>query len=82
MSVAETHNVSPFEPLEWSDRQGAEALKEKIEGYWRERGHRVECRLEQRHFSTTMRFSRHDLRSDMVNGYPRFRALPSPEQPE
>lgn len=82
MSVAEPMREPsyPVEPLEWCNRAGAEALRAKIEAYWRERGHAVQTHIERNGFLSTMRTARFDVRSDMRNGYPRLRALPSPEQ--
>ncbi len=77
-----SHNVFPFEPLEWSDEPGAIALKEKIEAYWRERGHIIKCQLVPRAFTPEMRMARVDVRSDLLNGLPRpaLRVVPYPEQ--
>jgi hypothetical protein len=84
VSVADpiTHNVYPVEPLEWSDEPGALALKAKIEDYWRERGHTIECQLIPRAFTPEMRMARVDVRSNLLNGLPRpaLRVVPSPEQ--
>lgn len=56
---------------DYCTRSGATELKEKIEAYWRERGQNVEIHLVDYGFSPVMRSARYDLRSDMVNGYPR-----------
>ncbi|HWA01642.1 MAG TPA: hypothetical protein VG841_15145 [Caulobacterales bacterium] len=66
---------SPFDP-DWgpgnyTDRAGASALKERIENYWRERGHSVEVQLVEAPFTPAVRAARFDLRSEMINGLPR-----------
>lgn len=78
---SETMNadILPFQPRdEWSEADycsepGAKALKEKIEAYWRERGHAVMVVLTDAGFHPSIRASRFDLRSDLVNGMPRTR---------
>lgn len=60
-------------------REGAQRLAEKIEAYWRERGHVVQARTVDAGFAPAMRSARTDVRSDLVNGWPRLRALPSEE---
>lgn len=71
------------EPADYCSRSGAEALKEKIEAYWRERGHKVMVALHNVGFHPAIRAARFDVRSDMVNGMPRSRpktaASPKPE---
>ncbi len=52
-------------------REGAQALKDKIEAYWRERGHAVMVSLENVGFHPAIRAARYEVRSDMVNGMPR-----------
>lgn len=58
-------------PGEFTDRQGAELLKARIESYWRERGYDVQITLVQAAFTAALRASRYDLRSEMTNGLPR-----------
>lgn len=53
------------------DKDGAHSLKRKIEEYWRDKGHEVEVKLVDGPFTASMRSSRTDLRSDMLNGLPR-----------
>lgn len=61
-------------------KEGADKLEEKIVAYWRERGYAPpQFKRIDAGFVAAMRSARVDLRSDMVNGKPRFRALPSPE---
>lgn len=60
-------------PGEFTDRQGAELLKARIESYWRERGYDVQITLVQAAFTAALRASRYDLRSEMTNGLPRKR---------
>lgn len=58
-------------PGDWCTSEGARRLKQKIEGYWRERGYEVEISLVEAGFMPAMRSARTDVRSDMVNGMPR-----------
>lgn len=52
-------------------RNGASQLKEQIESYWRERGATVTVQLVEAGFVSIMRTARVDVRSDMLNGWPR-----------
>ena len=52
-------------------KSGAETLKLRIEAYWRERGHVVQVVLEEKLFNATVRGCRYDVRSDLLNGYPK-----------
>jgi len=52
-------------------RDGATALKAKIEAYWRDRGQHVMISLHHGGFNASIRAARYDVRSDMVNGMPR-----------
>lgn len=65
------------EPFDYTSRDGAQALKGKIEAYWRERGLDVMLSLHNVGFHPAIRAARYDLRSDMINGLPR-RAAPAP----
>jgi hypothetical protein len=56
---------------DYCSRDGAVALKEKIEAYWRERGQDVMIALHNVGFHPAIRAARYDVRSDMVNGMPR-----------
>src|SRR5262245_20333328 len=56
---------------DYCSREGAVALKEKIEGYWRDRGQNVMIALHNVGFHPAIRAARFDVRSDMVNGMPR-----------
>lgn len=64
-------SASGREPPDFCSREGALALKEKIEAYWRERGHHVMVSLQNVGFHPAIRAARYDLRTDMVNGLPR-----------
>ena len=64
-------DASSREPGDFCSRDGALALKEKIEAYWRERGHNVMIALHNVGFHPAIRAARYDVRSDMVNGMPR-----------
>lgn len=59
------------QPVEYTDRSGAEILKTRIEAYWRERGHDVQVILVQAAFTPALRAARYDVRSEMTNGLPR-----------
>lgn len=52
-------------------REGALRLKERIESYWKERGHDVSIELMEAGFMPAMRSARTDVRSNMVNGMPK-----------
>ncbi len=56
---------------DFCSRDGAVALKNKIEAYWRERGQHVMIALHNVGFHPAIRAARYDVRSDMVNGMPR-----------
>jgi hypothetical protein len=56
---------------DFCSRDGAQALKAKIEAYWRERGHNVMVALHNVGFHPAIRAARYDVRSDMINGMPR-----------
>lgn len=59
------------EPADYCSREGAQALKAKIEAYWRERGQEVMLSLHNVGFHPAIRAARYDVRSDMINGMPR-----------
>lgn len=61
-----THYVSDY-----TDRAGAQILKERIETYWRERGYEVQVTLAAASFTPAIRAARFDIRSELVNGWPR-----------
>ena len=56
---------------DYCSRDGAIALKAKIESYWRERGQEVMLSLHNEGFHPAIRAARYDVRSDMINGMPR-----------
>jgi hypothetical protein len=60
-----------YEPADYTSREGAAALKAKIEAYWAERGMTVMLALHNVGFHPAIRAARYDVRSDMVNGLPR-----------
>lgn len=62
---------SPGALLDFCTRDGAQALKDKIEAYWRDRGHAVMVSLENVGFHPAIRAARYEVRSDMLNGMPR-----------
>lgn len=64
---------------DFCSREGALALKAKIEAYWRERGQNVMIALHNVGFHPAIRAARYDVRSDMINGMPRT-AAPKPAQ--
>ncbi|WP_270374937.1 phosphoglycolate phosphatase [Marinicauda sp. Alg238-R41] len=52
-------------------REAAQALRERIERYWNERGYEVRVDLVEAGFNPAMRSARTDVRSDMLNALPR-----------
>jgi hypothetical protein len=67
-------SLSPHGELaDYCSREGAQALKDKIEAYWRDRGQNVMIALHNVGFHPAIRAARFDVRSDMVNGMPRVR---------
>lgn len=61
---------------DFCSRDGAHALKAKIEAYWRDRGHNVMVALHNVGFHPAIRAARFDVRSDMINGMPRSAVTP------
>ncbi|MBL8558655.1 MAG: hypothetical protein JNM47_08040 [Hyphomonadaceae bacterium] len=68
------------DPPDYCSRDGAMALKEKIEAYWRERGMQVMIALHNVGFHPAIRAARYDVRSDMINGMPR--TIPAARAPK
>lgn len=58
------------------DKTGASELARRIEEYWKTRGYQVEIDLRPVEFTTELRSSRYDVRSNLVNGWP-VRKLPA-----
>lgn len=56
---------------DFCSNDGAVRLQAMIREYWKKQGYDVDVKLVQEGFVSTMRSSRYDLRSDMVNGMPR-----------
>lgn len=54
---------------------GARRLKQRIEDYWRDKGYKVDVKLVEAGFVPAMRSARFDVRSDLVNGFPRSNAV-------
>lgn len=71
----------PREPADFCSREGAAAIKEKIEAYWAARGQHVMVALHNVGFHPAIRAARFDVRSDMVNGMPRVSAVRRPPAP-
>lgn len=70
--VAVPKRIYPDENIpEYCDRSGAEALGRKIAAYWGKRGYTVNWKAVQQEFQMVTRMARWDLRTDMVNGYPK-----------
>ena len=67
---------------DFCSREGAVALKAKIEAYWRERGQTVMISMQNVGFHPAIRAARYDVRSDMVNGMPRTRGASAPAAKE
>jgi hypothetical protein len=88
VALAEDYSVTELprtftprrEPEDFCSKDGALKLAEMIQAYWSERGGVVETQLIERTFTQTMRSTRFDVRTDMLNGRPRLRVVaPSPE---
>lgn len=56
---------------DYCSSDGANRLESIIRDYWKKQGYEVDVRLVQEGFVSTMRSSRFDVRSNMVNGMPR-----------
>jgi hypothetical protein len=56
---------------DFCSNEGASRLQALIRDYWKKQGFDVDVKLVQEGFVSTMRSSRYDVRSDMVNGMPR-----------
>jgi len=67
---------------DYCSRDGAMALKAKIEAYWRARGQDVMVALHNVGFHPAIRAARYDVRSDMINGMPRGLLGTKRQQPE
>lgn len=52
------------------NRDGADRLAAKIQDFWRKRGFDVVVEMRDEGFVSTMRSSRTDVRSNMINGMP------------
>ena len=59
-------------PKDHCTKDGASRLKSMIENYWRRKGFDVNVELISEGFVPAMRSGRTDVRSNMVNGMPRF----------
>ena len=64
---------------DYTDRAGANALKARIEAYWRERGFAIQVMLVEGAFTPSLRGCRMDVRSDLVNGLPRQACKAAPD---
>ncbi len=65
---------SAAEPTDTCSQAGANRLKAIIEHYWSERGHKINVTILAMSFHPAMRSTRFDIRSDMINGMPKFTA--------
>lgn len=71
MSVDTDENNYVDGRYNFSNDIGAKELKATIEDFWREKGHKVKVDIVRAGFHPTIREARSDVRSDMINGYPR-----------
>jgi hypothetical protein len=71
---SQTHHEGIMEG-DFCTTDGARRIKLKIQEYWRDRGYDVAIDLVEEGFVPAMRSGRTDVRSDMVNGLPRRRAV-------
>ena len=56
--------------IDYTSEHGAAVIKRAIERYWAERGCTVMVVLHNAGFTAATRAARHDVRSDMLNGWP------------
>lgn len=61
---------SPFLRVDTFSREGAEALADQINAYWRARGYEVYAHAQEVGFHPAIRERRFDIRSGLVNGLP------------
>lgn len=52
------------------DKNGANEIARRIKEYWEARGYTVDIDLRPVEFTTELRSSRYDVRSNLVNGWP------------
>lgn len=55
----------------YTDRDGAHVLANRIAAFWRERGYEVDVECKPAGFDAKTRATRYDVRSDLRNGFPR-----------
>lgn len=71
---SEVFRSAHHDDKDFTSRDGADALKEMIEAYWRKRGYEVDVILVPAAFTPALRAARYDVRSQMINGMPRNKA--------
>jgi len=59
------------EPAECCDKEGAARIARIIVDKWARLGYAVNVKLIQQEYIPTVRSTRWDIRSDMINGYPK-----------
>lgn len=62
-----------FSEVDYCSKEGAAALRRRIERYWAKQNYQVRTKSLYGDFTSTMRSGRYDVRSDMVDGLPRRR---------
>lgn len=60
-----------MDTADYTSREGAQRLSEMIESYWRDKGFIVTVAHHNAGFHAATRSARFDVRSDMLNGWPR-----------
>lgn len=60
---------------DYCSNEGASRLQSMIRDYWRKQGYDVNVELIHQGFVSTMRSSRFDIRSNLVNGMPDLRKI-------
>ncbi len=60
------------------NRDGADRLASKIQDFWRKQGFDVVVEMRDEGFVSTMRSSRTDVRSNMINGMPTKQLMAEP----
>lgn len=54
-----------------NDKTFNEAIAARIQRYWKSRGYDVAVNVSPTYFSQAFRGVRHEIESDMINGYPK-----------
>lgn len=66
-----THTTKAIYGEDAMTATGAYRLKERVERYWRERGHQVSVHIKRMPYIAVAREAAFTIESDMINGLPR-----------